>query len=198
MKLVTLALVLAACGGDRHPQAKAAPRASVQAPPSRDQGLAAFETIRGVLQHPRCQNCHPAGDAPLQGEDGHAHTMSVQRGADGFGRVGEACTACHGPANPPSTYGQHQPPGVIEGWHMPGPHQKLVFEGLAPGDLCRRLLDPAQNGGRDLAGLRAHMDAPLVTWGWEPGPGRAPVPTPRAAFLAAFETWWHANTPCPQ
>ena len=29
-------------------------------------GLAAFETVRGVLQHARCQNCHPRGDTPLQ------------------------------------------------------------------------------------------------------------------------------------
>ena len=28
--------------------------------------LAAFGTIQTVLQHPRCQNCHIPGDAPLQ------------------------------------------------------------------------------------------------------------------------------------
>jgi hypothetical protein len=124
--------------------------------------------------------------------------MNVQRGADGFGREGAGCMTCHGQANPPRTYGEHQPPGVVGGWHMPGPRQKLVFEGLTPGELCRRLIDPAQNGGLDPAGLRGHLDTPLVTWGWEPGFGRAPIPTPRAELVGAFETWWHANTPCPQ
>jgi hypothetical protein len=29
---------------------------------------------------PRCMNCHPAGDVPLQGDDSHIHTMLPQRG----------------------------------------------------------------------------------------------------------------------
>jgi hypothetical protein len=41
--------------------------------PAGEVGRIAFETVRAVLQHPRCQNCHPEGDAPLQGDDGHAH-----------------------------------------------------------------------------------------------------------------------------
>jgi hypothetical protein len=32
--------------------------------------IAAWQTIDAVLQHPRCLNCHPAGDAPLQGDRG--------------------------------------------------------------------------------------------------------------------------------
>ena len=198
MKYVTFALLVAACGGE-HPHTKPAPvRADVAVLPTRDEGLTAFATVREVLQHPRCQNCHPAGDAPLQGDDGHVHAMNVQRGPDGRGRPGEACTTCHGPANPPSNYGKSVPPGVADGWHMPTAQQKLVFVGLSPGELCKRLIDPAQNGGKDLAALRAHLDTPLVTWGWDPGFGRAPVSVPRQKFLAAFETWWHANTPCPQ
>jgi hypothetical protein len=166
--------------------------------PTNAEGLAAFATVRGVLQSPRCQNCHPSGDAPLQGEDGHLHAMNVQRGPEGRGRPGEECTTCHGPANPSSNYGQHIPPGVDEGWRMPKPEQKLVFVGVTPGELCRRLIDPAQNGGKDMAALRAHLDTPLVTWGWEPGFGRAPVATPRAQFVSAWETWAAAGAPCPQ
>ena len=51
-------------------------------------GLAAFETVRAVLQHPRCQNCHPAGDAPLQGDEGRVHAMMVMRGPTGHGMAG--------------------------------------------------------------------------------------------------------------
>ena len=34
---------------------------------------AAFLEVYKVLISPRCQNCHPAGDAPLQGDDSHVH-----------------------------------------------------------------------------------------------------------------------------
>ena len=51
-------------------------------------GLAAFETVKTVLQNPRCQNCHIPGDAPLQFDAGLTHSMGVQRGSDGFGSAG--------------------------------------------------------------------------------------------------------------
>ena len=64
--------------------------------------------------------------------------------------------------------------------------------------LCEQVKDPARNGGRDMAALRTHLDDPLVTWGWTPGYGRAAIPTPRATFLAAWETWTAADAPCPE
>ena len=36
---------------------------------SRDEGLAAFADIYAVATHPRCMNCHPAGDAPLHTDE---------------------------------------------------------------------------------------------------------------------------------
>jgi hypothetical protein len=160
-------------------------------------GLVAFETMRGVFQHPRCQNCHPAGDAPLVGDAGHIHEQNVLRGPDGAGVAGLACTTCHGAANPPASYGGHIPPGTTKPWRMPSPAKPMVFVGMAPGALCEQLKDPARNGGRDLAALRTHLDDPLVTWAWDPGTGRAAVPTPRADFIRAFETWASAGAPCP-
>ena len=94
-------------------------------PPSASEGVVAFATVQAVLQHPRCQNCHPAGDAPLQGDDGHVHLQYVKRGPLGRGEVGQECSTCHGPANPPSNYGLHIPPGVSEGWRMPPPDAPL-------------------------------------------------------------------------
>jgi len=185
-----LLIFLAACGGSQA-------SAPAENGPAREQGLVAFETVRTVLQHPRCQNCHPAGDAPLQGDDSHAHQQNVQRGPEGRGVVGMECTTCHGPANPSSKYGEHIPPGNAEGWHMPTPAMKLVFVGVAPRALCEQIKDPARNGGKDLAALRKHLDSPLVTWGWDPGFGRAAVPIARDQFLAAWETWAKAGTPCP-
>ena len=79
-----IALALSACG---HPAPVTSSGTGTASPPSRDQGLVAFETVRSVLQHPRCQNCHPRGDAPLQGDDSHPHIQNVQRGPDGKGMV---------------------------------------------------------------------------------------------------------------
>ena len=52
---------------------------------SQDRALSAFEVVRSVLQHPRCQNCHIPGDAPLQHDEGRTHDMYVKRGPAGFG-----------------------------------------------------------------------------------------------------------------
>ena len=174
---------------------KRGPVLSIRKPNTR--ALAAFYTVRLVLQHPRCQNCHPAGDVPLQGDDSHAHTQNVQRGTDGRGNVGEQCTTCHGLANPPTVYGAHVPPGSEEGWRMPSEEVKLVFVGMSPHALCEQLKDFSRNGGKDMAALRAHLNTPLVRWGWSPGFGRKPVSVPRAQFLAAWEAWARAGAPCP-
>jgi len=185
------AVALLACGG-RTPSAGGGGAATA------DTGLVAFETVRSVLQHARCQNCHPRGDAPLQGEDGHPHLQNVLRGPDGVGMVGERCTTCHGPMNPPDSYGEHTPPGVATGWRMPKPEERLVFVGVAPGALCEQVKDPARNGGKDMAALRAHLDDPLVAWAWSPGLGRTPPPVTRQAFLDAWTAWAGAGAPCPK
>jgi hypothetical protein len=159
--------------------------------------LDAFKTVQKVLQHPRCQNCHIPGDAPLQFDQGRVHAMNVQRGAEGTGAAGLPCTTCHGSSNLPASYGEHVPPGAPN-WHLPPPDRKMVFIGLAAGDLCRRLKDTQQNGGKDMAALIEHVDHDkLVLWGWEPGLGRAPVPVAHAEFVAAFKTWAAAGGPCP-
>jgi hypothetical protein len=190
--LVTLVLVLAGYG------CKSAPDTSPgDQKPDQATGVAAFATVRTVLQHPRCQNCHPAGDAPLQGDEGRVHAMNVLRGPTGHGMAGAECTTCHGLANPPSNYGLHVPPGVPKAWHMPKPEEKLVFVGVEPRALCEQIKDPARNGGMDMAALRVHLEDPLVKWGWNPGFGRAPVSTPYETFIAAWETWAAAGAPCP-
>lgn len=185
------AAALAACGA-RTPSPSGGGSTSPEA------GLVAFETVRSVLQHARCQNCHPRGDVPLQGDDGHPHNQNVQRGPDGKGMVGERCTTCHGPMNPPDSYGEHTPPGVATGWRMPKPDERLVFVGVAPGALCEQVKDPAHNGGKDMHALREHLDDPLVTWAWTPGFGRTPPPVSRQAFLDAWTTWANAGAPCPK
>ena len=159
---------------------------------------ATFETIRAVLQHPRCLNCHPSGDAPLQGDDSHVHQQNILRGAQGGGVAGLSCNSCHGRSNPPDSYGPHTPPGVSTGWRLPPPEMKMVFVGLSSPELCAQLRDPQRTGGKDLGAMVDHVTThPLVLWGWDPGFGRKPVPIPHAEFAAAFKSWADAGAPCP-
>src|SRR5882762_8639159 len=62
-----------------------------QASPPSDGAVRAFEVVRSVFQHPRCQNCHIPGDAPLQGDEGRTHAQNVMRGPDGRGAVAMEC-----------------------------------------------------------------------------------------------------------
>jgi len=191
--LLVSAFAIVSCShGSTPPAATAAATA-----PAREDPAAAFETVRAVLQSPRCVNCHPRGDAPLQGDDGHAHLQFVQRGPEGRGVTGLSCTTCHARANPPESYGAHMPPGVSTEWRLPSPEHKMVFAGLDSGSLCEQLKDPKRNGGKTLAELDHHVSAdPLVLWGWSPGFGRKPVPIPHQEFVRAFRTWAAAGAPC--
>src|SRR5262245_63183339 len=61
--------------------------------------IALFREAGKVLQHPRCLNCHPAGDRPTQTDRMTPHRPMVARGADGHGAPGLPCSACHQEAN---------------------------------------------------------------------------------------------------
>jgi hypothetical protein len=187
---VATALLVASCS---HAPAQAP--ASGAAPAADPVG--SFEVVRAVLQSPRCVNCHPAGDAPLQGDDGHVHLQFVQRGPEGRGATGLGCATCHARANPPDSYGAHMPPGVSTEWRLPPPEHRMVFAGRGSRMLCEQLKDTRRNGGKDMAALLHHVaDDPLVLWGWSPGFGRKPVPVSHAEFVRAFKTWADAGAPC--
>jgi hypothetical protein len=191
-----LAATVAAALSCSHPGGPAPSSTEAAATPPR--GAAAFETVRAVLQSPRCVNCHPAGDAPLQGDDSHVHRQNVHRGEHGIGVPGLACEACHGQANPPPSYGPHAPPGVSTVWRLPPADMKMVFQGKSAGELCEQLKDPQRNGGKSMAALVEHVSAdPIVLWGWSPGYGREPVPIAHADFVSAFKAWAGAGAPCP-
>jgi len=194
--LSTLVAVLAiGCSHAEGPPTVAAAPAKAVAEPG---AVADFETIRSVLQDPRCQNCHPVTDHPLQTDRSVVHAMNVQRGLDGHGAAGAHCSTCHGKANPPDSYGAHQPPGVVTDWHMPPPEMAMVFVGRSPKALCEQLKDPQRNGHKDMAALLTHVSSdPLVLWGWTPGFGRQPVAVPHADFVSAFRRWAAAGAPCP-
>jgi len=170
---------------------------AVAQPAQPNAALKAFETLRSVLQHPRCQNCHIPGDAPLQGDEGRAHDQYVMRGTDGRGNAVMHCQLCHTDNNLPEAYGTHVPPGAPN-WHLPPPQTKMVFIGLTPRQLCRSIKDRRATGGKDLPGMLAHIrDDSLVAWGWMPGEQRTVPPATRAETVSAFRTWIDAGAPCP-
>ena len=156
---------------------------------------AAFLQVYRVLVSPRCQNCHPAGDAPLQGDDSHIHLQDVKRGKDGHGVYGMRCDTCHQATNLP---GDHMPPGNPK-WSLPSPDLKMVFVGRSAPELCKQIKDPKQNGGRNLQALFDHIAKDdLVGWGWNPGDGRTLPPLNRAETVAQLKIWIDGGAACPQ
>ena len=55
-------------------------------------GARAFATVARVLQSPRCQNCHPAGDRPLQGDRGRRHPIGLKFGGGCGGLAAQLIT----------------------------------------------------------------------------------------------------------
>jgi mono/diheme cytochrome c family protein len=156
--------------------------------------VAAFKQVYTVLMSARCMNCHPSGDVPLQGDDSHLHTMLPKRGTDGKGIYAMKCSNCHQPTN---TAGLHTPPGNPS-WHLPPANMKMVFQGKTPHQLAKQLIDPKQNGHKDLKKLIAHADDDLVLAGWNMGEGRKLPPMSHAAFKKAWITWLTTGAYAPK
>src|SRR5256885_7613171 len=176
--------------------AMATVHASPQSPkPDTSSSREAFLQVYKVFTSPRCQNCHPAGDSPLQGDDSHVHLQNVRRGKDGRGVYGMRCDTCHQATNLP---GAHMPPGSPR-WALPSPEHKLVFVGRSAGELCKQIKDPKQNGGRSLEDLLHHIaDDDLVGWGWSPGEGRTLPPLSRPDTVAQVKVWIDGVAACPE
>lgn len=153
--------------------------------------VALFNEAGKVLTHPRCVNCHPAGDRPLQGEDGHLHLPAVQRGDGGMGVAGLRCTTCHQTAN-------FAPAGVPGNplWHL-APIE-MAWAGKSLAEICAQIKDPERNGGKSMAELVEHMaEDELVGWGWQPGSDRVPAPGTQQAFGRLIAAWAETGAHCP-
>ena len=157
-----------------------------------ERSRALFLEASRVLFHPRCLNCHPAGDTPRQGMEAMPHDPPVTRGPDGHGVVGMECQGCHQPHNLELA----RVPGAPE-WHIAPP--EMTWEGRSPRQVCEQIKDPARNGGKSLAEIVEHNshDA-LVAWGWAPGSGREPAPGSQAEFGALTRAWVDTGAECPE
>jgi len=149
------------------------------------ESVKAFMQVYKVLVSPRCVNCHPSGDVPLQGDDSHLHVMAPKRGKDGKGLYAMKCMNCHQPAN---TAGIHTPPGNPN-WHLPPADMKMVFQGRTPRQLAKQIMDPKQNGNKTKEKLLEHAHDALVLAGWSPGEGRTLPPMSHAEFVKVWNTW---------
>jgi len=145
----------------------------------------AFMQVYEVLMSPRCMNCHPSGDVPLQGDDSHVHNMFPKRGKAGKGVYAMKCSNCHQPTN---IAGLNTPPGDPN-WHLPPADMKMVFQGRTARQLAKQIMDPKQNGHKNKQQLIEHADDGLVLAAWNPGEGRTLPPMSHAEFKKAWITW---------
>ncbi len=153
--------------------------------------VALFEEAGKVLTHPRCVNCHPRGDSPMQTDAMKPHQPLVVRGPDGMGATAMQCGTCHHQAN----FEPAKVPGHPQ-WHLAP--ASMAWQGLSLGEICRQLKDPARNGGKTLAGIVEHSTHDsLVGWGWNPGAGRTPAPGTQAEFGALIKAWVDTGAACP-
>lgn len=157
-----------------------------------ERSRALFLEATRVMFHPRCRNCHPAGDVPAQGDDGRAHDPPVVRGPADQGAPGLECTSCHQDRN-------------LELARVPGAPKwalaplVMAWVNRTPQALCEQLKDPKRNGDKDLAHIVEHSaHDELVAWGWAPGHGRAPAPGTQQQFGALMAAWVESGAACPR
>jgi len=164
--------------------------ASIADPAARSAAI--LTELGKVLTHPRCVNCHPAGDRPRQGDVMRLHQPPVERGADGFGLPAMRCPICHQAAN-------FEPAGVPGNpiWHLAP--REMGWEGKTLGEICAQIKDPARNGNRSLEALVEHIGTDhLVGWAWAPGGNRTPAPGAQKEAGALVEAWVRTGAVCPQ
>ncbi len=156
--------------------------------------IAAFNAVADVFTHPRCKNCHAAGEGPTQGDEGRPHDMKVVRGATGRGAGGTRCNNCHQLTN---GVGEKAAPGSPD-WRMPPPETPMIFANKTPKEICNQIKDPAQNGNRTLEDLIRHVkEDPRIQWSWNPGSKRTPAPRTHQEFIDKITEWINQGAACP-
>ena len=193
MRTVVAALMLCFATGAAAAQNTLAPPESFASITDTEQRSAAFFTELGkVLTHPRCVNCHPAGDRPRQGDLARLHQPPVERGPDGHGSVTMRCPICHQNAN----FEPGRVPGHPE-WHLAP--RSMAWEGKTLPEICEQVKDPARNGNRKPEDLIHHIgEDTLVGWAWAPGYGRQPAPGTQKIAGALVEAWVKSGAACPR
>jgi hypothetical protein len=186
---LVMSILTAFAGSEAQPDKLAAPAdfAAIADPAARSAAL--FTELGKVLTHPRCVNCHPAGDRPRQGDLSRLHQPPVTRGADGFGLPAMRCPICHQQANFGPVPGNPK-------WHLAP--REMAWEGKTLAEICVQLKDRERNGGRSVQELVEHIgDDTLVGWAWAPGSGRHPAPGTQKQAGALVAAWVETGAACP-
>ncbi len=157
-----------------------------------ERSRALFEEAGKVIQHPRCQNCHPVGERPTQGNDLHPHLPWVVRGDDDKGATALRCTTCHQSAN----FEASGVPGHPL-WHVAP--KSMAWQTQSLGQICEQIKDRKRNGGKTLAEIQEHMaHDSLVGWAWNPGHERDSAPGTQAQFGELISAWIDSGAACPK
>ena len=193
--VATAALVMSMLAGyaasETAPHALASPDSFASIADVETRSAAMFTELGKVLTHPRCTNCHPAGDRPRQGDESRLHQPPVVRGTDGHGLPAMRCSICHQNAN----FDPGRAPGHPE-WHLAP--REMAWEGKTVAEICAQIKDPARNGGRKPEDLIHHIgEDTLVGWAWAPGFGRSPAPGTQQQAGALIEAWVKTGAACP-
>jgi hypothetical protein len=156
-----------------------------------ERSRALFLEASRVFLHPRCANCHPSGNVPLQGMDMRPHDPPAVRGPENLGVVGMECGGCHQDRN----LDHARVPGA-PGWHLAP--LEMAWVGKSPHHICEQLKDPQRNGGKSLAKIVEHnAHDELVAWGWQPGHDREPAPGTQRQLGELVAAWVSTGAECP-
>jgi hypothetical protein len=159
---------------------------------------ALFTEASKVLTSPRCINCHPAGDHPLQGNDQRVHYPPVSRRVGELVALGRVCNQCHTDRNVRIFAGQANFKSIPGHPRWDLAPVEMAWQGKSVSEICTQLKDPARNGGRSLAVVQEHLaHDDLIAWGWNPGPGRDPAPGTQAQLGELIQAWIDTGARCP-
>lgn len=123
-----------------------------------------------------------------------------EKAEGGYGRLGMSCATCHGDQNAPLP---GSPPGAKH-WRLAPKH--MGWAGQTATELCMQFKDAAPRIRKVMGHIVRDPEGtcptwqpdPLVKWGWEPGPGREPVPGTFDQFTQILTWWMEAGAPCPE
>jgi hypothetical protein len=182
-------------GASSDPDVLRSPEAFAAIKDKRERSIALFVEMSKVLMSPRCVNCHPRNDRPLQGDAQVPHVPPVSRGADGHGVPGLPCATCHAQRSAPFASGAGSMPGNPKWGLAP---IEMGWEGKSSAEICSQIKDPTRNGGMSLAQIEHHhAEDELVAYGWDPGPGRKKAPGTQTVFGALTRAWVESGAHCP-
>ncbi len=186
-----LLTLLACSAAQAQPAALRPPKDFASIADSAERSRALFLEAGKVISSPRCQNCHPVGPRPTQGDDMHPHLPLVVRGQDDMGATAMRCTTCHQVANAEAAGVPGNPMWLMAPVGM-------AWQAKSLGQICEQIKDPARNGNRTLAQLEDHMARDgLVGWAWHPGSTRTPAPGTQQQFGRLIAAWIKTGADCP-